>query len=87
VVMAAKMKKVQEVALKMEDKDLAAKDVLLLLAEHESECNTRYERCNTRYERIEEKLSDQKAFLEKLDMRMWGIAALIVATAIAERFV
>lgn len=77
--MAAKMKKVQEVALKMEDKDLAAKDVLLLLAEHESECNTRYER-------IEEKLSDQKAFLEKLDMRMWGIAALIVATAIAERF-
>jgi hypothetical protein len=78
--MAAKMKKVQEVALKMEDKDLAAKDVLLLLAEHESECNTRYER-------IEEKLSDQKAFLEKLDMRMWGIAALIVATAIAERFV
>lgn len=78
--MAAKMHKVQEVALKMEDKDLAAKDVLLLLAEHESECNTRYER-------IEEKLSDQKAFLEKLDMRMWGIAALIVATAIAERFV
>ena len=79
MVMAAKMHKVQEVALKMEDKDLAAKDVLLLLAEHESECNTRYER-------IEEKLSDQKAFLEKLDMRMWGIAALIVATAIAERF-
>jgi len=78
--MAAKMHKVQEVALNMEDKDLAAKDVLLLLAEHESECNTRYER-------IEEKLSDQKAFLEKLDMRMWGIAALIVATAIAERFV
>ena len=78
--MSAKMHKVQEVALKMEDKDLAAKDVLLLLAEHESECNTRYER-------IEEKLSDQKAFLEKLDMRMWGIAALIVATAIAERFV
>jgi len=77
--MAAKMHKVQKVALKMEDKDLAAKDVLLLLAEHESECNTRYER-------IEEKLSDQKAFLEKLDMRMWGIAALIVATAIAERF-
>jgi len=77
--MASKMHKVQEVALKMEDKDLAAKDVLLLLAEHESECNTRYER-------IEEKLSDQKAFLEKLDMRMWGIAALIVATAIAERF-
>ena len=80
MVMAAKMHKVQEVALKLEDKDLAAKDVLLLLAEHENECNIRYER-------IEEKLTDQKTFLEKLDMRMWGIAALIVATAIAERFV
>jgi hypothetical protein len=64
----------------MEDKELSAKDVLLLLADHEEECNARYER-------IEEKLSDQKKFLEKLDLRIWGVAGLIVATAIAERFV
>jgi hypothetical protein len=63
----------------MEDKDLEAKDVLVLLADHENECNLRYER-------IEERLEEQKDFLLKLDMRMWGLAALIVATAIAERF-
>ena len=70
---------IKEIALSLEDEELQAKDVLLLLEYHEKECNTRYER-------IEEKLADQKAFLEKLDIRMWGIAALIVATAVAERF-
>lgn len=77
--MATRAKKVQEVTLSLEDKELQAKDVLLLLESHEKECSARYER-------IEEKLSDQKAFLEKLDLRMWGLAALIVTTAIAERF-
>lgn len=75
----SKIQKIQEVTLSLEDKELQAKDVLLLLEQHETECTSRYER-------IEEKLSDQKTFLEKLDIRMWGIAALIVATAVAERF-
>jgi hypothetical protein len=66
------------VTLELEDKELQAKDVLLLLEKHESECSLRYER-------IEERLEDQKTFLEKLDMRMWGIAALIVATFLAEK--
>lgn len=78
--MASKIQKIQEVTLSMEDKELNAKDVLLLLADHEQECSARYER-------IEEKLSDQKKFLEKLDLRIWGIAGLIVATAVAERFI
>ena len=77
--MATRAKKIQEVTVSMEDKELQAKDVLLLLESHEKECSARYER-------IEEKLSDQKAFLEKLDLRMWGIAALIVGVAVAERF-
>lgn len=68
-----------EVTLSMEDKELRAKDVLLLLERHEAECSLRYEAIN-------EKLADQKAALKTLDMRMWGIAALIVATAVAERF-
>ena len=34
---------------------------------------------NKRFERIEKQL-------DKLDMRLWGIAGLIVAAAIAERF-
>ena len=28
-----------------------------------------------------------QSILEKLDLRMWGIAALIVGVAVAERFV
>ena len=68
-----------EVTLSMEDKELKAKDVLLMLGRHEAECSLRYEAIN-------EKLADQKAALKTLDMRMWGIAALIVATAVAERF-
>jgi len=77
--MTTRAKKVQEVTLSLEDKELQAKDVLLLLESHEKECSARYER-------IEEKLSDQKAFLEKLDLRMWGLAVLIVGVAVAERF-
>ena len=80
MVMSSKIQKIQEVTLAMEDKELEAKDVLVLLADHENECNARYER-------IEERLEEQKSFLLKLDMRLWGLAALIVATAIAERFV
>jgi hypothetical protein len=77
--MATRAKKLQEVTVSLEDKELQAKDVLLLLESHEKECSSRYER-------IEEKLTDQKAFLEKLDLRMWGLAVLIVGVAVAERF-
>jgi hypothetical protein len=66
------------VNLSLEDKDLQAKDVLLLLERHESECNIRYEAIN-------EKLASQSETLKTLDMRMWGIAALIIATFLAEK--
>jgi len=66
------------VSLSLEDKDLQAKDVLLLLERHESECNIRYEAIN-------EKLASQSETLKTLDMRMWGIAALIIATFLAEK--
>tara|TARA_Y100000004_G_C8668801_1_gene308369 strand:- start:95 stop:283 length:189 start_codon:yes stop_codon:yes gene_type:complete len=52
-------------------------DVLVKLEQHEAECTLRYKR-------IEERLDDHKGFLEKLDLRMWGIAALIVGVAVAE---
>jgi hypothetical protein len=66
------------VTLSLEDKELQAKDVLLLLERHESECNIRYEAIN-------EKLASQSETLKTLDMRMWGIAALIIATFLAEK--
>jgi hypothetical protein len=48
------------------------------LAMHEAECNFRYKR-------IEERLDDQKDQLKGLDIRMWGLAVLIVGVAIAQR--
>ena len=46
-------------------------DVLKLLEKHEEECNRRY--------------ADIQRQLDKLDLRLWGIAVLIVAAAIAQR--
>jgi hypothetical protein len=73
-----KTKEETVVTLSLEDKELQAKDVLLLLERHESECNIRYEAIN-------EKLASQSETLKTLDMRMWGIAALIIATFLAEK--
>ena len=50
---------------------MKADDVLKLLEKHESECNERY-------------ASIQKQ-LDKLDTRLWGIAVLIVAAAVAQK--
>jgi hypothetical protein len=75
-----KSKEETVVTLSLEDKELQAKDVLLLLERHESECNIRYEAIN-------EKLASQSETLKTLDMRMWGIAALIIATFLAEKLV
>jgi hypothetical protein len=54
-------------------------EVLAKLEQHEAECNLRYQR-------IEEKLGEQSESLKLLDTKIWGIAALIIATAVAERF-
>ena len=54
-------------------------DVLEKLAHHE-------EKCDLRYQRIEERLDDQRKTLDRLDIRLWGLAGLIVGLAIAERF-
>lgn len=52
---------------------MKADDVLKLLEKHQEECNRRYDHIQKQ--------------LDKLDMRLWGIAALIIATAIANRFI
>jgi len=59
---------------------MKAEDVLQQLEKHEAECNLRYKR-------IEERLDDQKKTLERLDLSLWGLAALIVGLAVAERFI
>ena len=54
------------------------KDVLAKLEKHEAECNLRYEN-------IEEKLSDQKSTLKSLDLKLWGLAGLILITPVAHK--
>ena len=51
---------------------MEVKDLLVLMEKHEQESDRRFERI--------------EKHLERLDMRLWGIAALIVAAALAERF-
>tara|TARA_R100000329_G_C7524304_1_gene184890 strand:+ start:63 stop:248 length:186 start_codon:yes stop_codon:yes gene_type:complete len=52
---------------------MKATDVLKKLEQHEAECNLRYKR-------IEERLDDQKIHLKGLDIRLWGLAVLIIVT-------
>ena len=59
---------------------MKAEEVLAKLEQHGAECNMRYER-------IEEQLQEQKITLDKLDKRLWGLAVLIVAAAVAEQLV
>ena len=46
-------------------------DVLARLEKHEAECNLRYQR-------IEEKLTDNKDALKSFDIKLWGLAVLIL---------
>ena len=52
-------------------KTMKADDVLKLLEKHEEECNRRY--------------AEIQKQLDRLDVRLWGIAVLIIAAAIAQR--
>ena len=57
---------------------MKASDVLKKLEQHEAECELRYKR-------IEERLDEQRTNFKNLDMRLWGIAVLIVVIAGLER--
>ncbi len=50
---------------------MKADDVLKLLEKHEKECNRRY--------------AEIQKQLDKLDVRLWGIAGLIVAAAVVQK--
>jgi len=51
---------------------MTPEEVLRQLERHEESCDKRY--------------AEIQKQLDKLDVRLWGIAALIVATALANRF-
>ena len=52
---------------------MTSKELLKLLEKHESECNRRYEK-------IEKSL-------DKLDVKVWGLAVLIVVTPFLHKFI
>ena len=53
--------------------DMKVEEVLKLLEKHEKECNERYTKIDRQ--------------LERFDVRLWGIALLILATSIAGEFI
>jgi hypothetical protein len=57
---------------------MRVEDVLSRLEKHEAECNLRYSR-------IEEKLAEQHKTLAGMDIRIWGIAILILITPLVHR--
>jgi len=64
---------------------MRVEEVLSRLEKHEAECNLRYRR-------IEERLADQKEFiaknsdsLTKLDLKIWGLAVLIIVSPLAAK--
>jgi len=50
------------------------------LGKHEAECALRYAR-------IEERLDDQKQSLNKLDLKIWGLAVLIISAPIFSKMI
>jgi len=54
-------------------------DVLALLEKHEAECSLRYNR-------IEEKLGEQKISMKALDLKIWGLAILIIIAPMVHKF-
>jgi|TARA_B110000977_G_C10649770_1_gene327497 hypothetical protein len=53
------------------DEEMKILELLAKLEKHEAECDLRYQR-------IEEKLSDQKSSLKAFDLKLWGLAVLIL---------
>ena len=57
---------------------MKALEVLKELEKHEAECLLRYEN-------IEEKLNDQKSTLKLLDVKVWGLAVLVLVAPFAAK--
>ena len=65
--------------VKLGEKDMKVEDVLVKLEKHEAECNLRYQR-------IDEKLEEHKTSLKNLDMKLWGLAILILIAPFVQKF-
>jgi hypothetical protein len=57
---------------------MKVEEVLAKLEKHEAECNLRYKR-------IDEKLDEHKTALKNLDVKLWGLAILVVLAPLVHK--
>ena len=61
-------------------------EILARIERHEAECNLRYARIEKRLEDQKELISKNSTSLERLDLKVWGLAVLIITTPFAAKF-
>lgn len=64
--------------VKLGEDAMKVEEVLAKLEKHEAECNLRYKR-------IDEKLDEHKASLKNLDVKLWGLAILVVLAPVVTK--
>lgn len=64
--------------VKLGEGAMKVEEVLAKLEKHEAECNLRYKR-------IDEKLDEHKASLKNLDVKLWGLAILVVLAPVVAK--
>jgi len=64
--------------VKLGEGEMKVEEVLAKLEKHEAECNLRYKR-------IDEKLDEHKTALKNLDVKLWGLAILVVLAPLVHK--
>ena len=62
-----------------EDKVKSMTEIWARLEKHEAECALRYQR-------LDEKLCDQRTAMKALDLKIWGLAILIIVAPMVHKF-
>ena len=65
--------------------DMKVEEVLSRLEKHEAECNLRYKRIEERLDDQKDLISENSDALTKLDLKIWGLAILIIVSPFAAK--
>lgn len=65
--------------------DMKVEEVLSRLEKHEAECNLRYKRIEERLDDQKDMVSNNSKALTRLDMKIWGLAILIIVSPFAAK--
>tara|TARA_S200002703_G_scaffold156260_1_gene161549 strand:+ start:1250 stop:1453 length:204 start_codon:yes stop_codon:yes gene_type:complete len=64
---------------------MKVEEVLSRLEKHEAECNLRYKRIEERLDDQKDMVSKNSEALNRLDIKVWGLAVLIVVSPFAAK--